>query len=247
MALPIFLRYSLIETLAYALERIIRSQPFPDLPVFPSHLVGTGNPFIENHTSAGDTLAGGVVANIILSLRTISEQNWSDFFEAASSLELILRKDPAGIYSLMDFKTRDLYRKEIESLSFASGQEENEIARVILDMARESNVEKPGSTGTNPGTSWDESPRTDPLPHIGEYLLGKDRLKLEHTIGYHPDIKTALKRWGAQHANALYLGSIFFLSLIILGLISRVINLPEFFLSGTPLLWITILALAFYC
>ena len=41
----------------------------------------------------------------------------------------MLRKDPAGIYPLMDFKTRDLYRKEIESLSFASGQEENELPK----------------------------------------------------------------------------------------------------------------------
>jgi cyclic beta-1,2-glucan synthetase len=243
-ALPIFLRYSLIEILAYALDKIIHSQPFPDLPVFPQQLNGTGNPFTANHTSAGDTLAGGVVANIILSLRTISEQNWSDFFEAASSLEQTLREDPAGIYSLMDFKTRDLYRKEIETLSFASGQKENEIANIILDLARENNEEKPGSTGTVPETNWDESPRTDPLPHVGEYLLGKDRIRLEHRIGYHPDIITALKRWGAQHSKVLYLGSIFFLSLIILGLISLVINLPEIFLSGTPLLWITVLVLA---
>ena len=34
-ALPIFLRYSLIETLAYALDKIIRPQPFPGLPAFP--------------------------------------------------------------------------------------------------------------------------------------------------------------------------------------------------------------------
>ncbi len=243
-ALPIFLRYSLIETLAYALETIIRPQPFPDLPIFPPQLVGTANPFTANHTSAGDTLAGGVVANIILSLRTISEQDWSDFFEAASSLELALRKDPAGIYSLMDFKTRDLYRKEIELLSFASGQEENEIAKITLDLALNSSAEKPGSTGTVAGTNRDESPRADPLPHVGEYLLGKDRIELEHRIGYHPDSRVAIKRWGAQHANVLYLGSIFFLSLFILGLISLEINLPEIFLSGDPLQWITILVLA---
>ena len=103
-ALPIFLRYSLIETLTHALEWIIRPQPFPDLPVFPQQLVGTGDPFTANQTSTNDTLTGGVVANIILSLRTISEQNWSDFFEAASSLERTLRKDPARIYPLIDFE-----------------------------------------------------------------------------------------------------------------------------------------------
>ena len=48
-ALPIFLRYSLIETLAHTLEWIIHPQPFPNLPVFPPQLVGTGNPLTGNH------------------------------------------------------------------------------------------------------------------------------------------------------------------------------------------------------
>ena len=242
-ALPIFLRYSLIETLAHALEWIIHPQPFPDLPVFPPQLAGTGNPFSENQTSTGDTLASGVVANIILSLRTISEQNWNDFFESVSSLERTLREDPAGIYPLMDFKTRDLYRKEIESLSFASGQEENELAKITLDLARESSIGKPDSAGIFPGSDGNGSPLTDPLPHLGEYLLGKSRIRLEQKIGYHPDVKTALKRWGSQHASALYLGSIFFLSLLILGLISLEINLREIFQSGSPLQWISVLVL----
>jgi len=243
-AFPIFLRYSLIETLAHALEWIIRPQPFPDLPVFPPQLIAAGNPFSENHTSTGDTLTGGVVANIILSLRTISEQNWNDFFEASSSLERTLRKDPAGIYPLMDFTTRDLYRKEIESLSFKSGQEENELAKSTLDLARESKVGKPDSTGIFPGANGHKSPLTDPLPHIGEYLLGKGRIRLEQKIGYHPDAKTSLTRWGAQHASTLYLGSIFFLSLLILGLLSLVINLWEIYQSGSPLQWISVLVLS---
>ena len=141
-ALPIFLRYSLIETLAHALEWIIRPQTLPDLPVFPSQLSGTADPFMANQTATGDTLASGVVANIILSLRTISEQNWNDFFESVSCVEQTLREDPAGIYPLMDFKTRDLYRKEIESLSFASGREENDLAEITLDLARENNTGK---------------------------------------------------------------------------------------------------------
>jgi cyclic beta-1,2-glucan synthetase len=115
-ALPIFLRYSLIETLANTLELLIRPQHTPNLPDFPPQLVGSVNPLSEKNDATGDTMASGIVANIILSLRTISEQNWNDFFEAVSSVEGTLRDDPAGIYPLMDFKTRDMYRKEIESL-----------------------------------------------------------------------------------------------------------------------------------
>ena len=97
-ALPIFLRYSLIETLAHALEWIIRPQTLPDLPVFHPQLSGNAEPFVINQNATGDTLASGVVANIILSLRNVSEQNWNDFFESVSCVERTLREDPAGIY-----------------------------------------------------------------------------------------------------------------------------------------------------
>jgi len=243
-AIPIFLRYSLIETLAHTLEHIIHPQPSPDLPIFPPQLVGTGNPFTVNHTATSDTLASGVVANIILSFRSISEQNWNDFFESVSSLERTLREDPAGIYPLMDFKTRDLYRKEIESLSFASGQEENQLAEITLDLARERSTGETEPAGIVPGTSGDESSLNDPIPHIGEYLLGKSRSVLEKRIGYHPDVKTTLKRWGLQHASALYLGSIFTLSTLILGIIALEINLREIVQSGSILRWISVLLLA---
>src|SRR4030066_849296 len=64
-ALPIFLRYSLIETLAHLLVGIIHPQPLPDLPVFPPQLVGNGNPFTVNQIATGDTLASGIVATLI--------------------------------------------------------------------------------------------------------------------------------------------------------------------------------------
>ncbi|OGC75959.1 MAG: hypothetical protein A2Z27_05165 [candidate division Zixibacteria bacterium RBG_16_50_21] len=243
-ALPIFLRYSLIETLAHLLVGIIHPQPLPDLPVFPPQLVGNGNPFTVNQIATGDTLASGIVANIIQSFRTISEQNWNDFFEAVSSLERTLREDPAGIYPLMDFKTRDLYRKEIESLSFASGQEENKLAKITLDLAQESTQREIESTGIYPVTKGGKKPLDDQIPHVGEYLLGKGRIRLEQKIGYHPDVKTALIRWVAQHASALYFSSILLLSLLALGLISVVILPSELFHSGSPLQWILVIVLA---
>jgi cyclic beta-1,2-glucan synthetase len=248
-ALPIFLRYSLIETLAHALEWIIRPQTLPDLPVFPPQLSGTAEPFMVNQTATGDTLASGVLANIILSLRTVSEQNWNDFFESVSCVDRTLCEDPAGIYPLMDFKTRDLYRKEIESLAFASGREENELAEITLGLARKRSPGEIESAGIFPGTNGFERSLDDPLPHVGVYLLGKGRAVLEERIGYHPDVKTELKRWGLQHASALYLGSIFLFTLLILALISlgirtAEIHLPALFQSGSPLQWISVFVLA---
>jgi cyclic beta-1,2-glucan synthetase len=243
-ALPIFLRYSLIETLANTLEWLIRPQHAPNLPDFPPQLLGSGNPLSGKNDATDDTLDSGIVANIIISLRTISEQNWNDFFEAVSSLERTLREDPAGIYPLMDFKTRDMYRKEIESLSFASRQEENELAKITLDLARERSPGETDPAGIFPAASGIESSLNDPVPHVGEYLLGKSRSVLEKRIGYHLNAKTALKRWGLQHSSALYLGGIFSLSLLFMGLIILVINLRELFQSGSSQ-WVSVLVLAF--
>ena len=136
-ALPIFLRYGLIEFLAHRAcigDSSIQTRPIcpPLLPQLPA----TGDIFYHGRLPAGEAANNDSVANIILSLRTISEQNWSDFFESVSCLERTLREDPAGIYPQMDFKTRDLYRKEIETLSFATGRDENELAEITLDLAR---------------------------------------------------------------------------------------------------------------
>lgn len=243
-ALPIFLRYSLIETLAHTLEWLIRPKPAPNLPVFPAQLVGSGNLSSGKNSAPDDSLASGIVANIILSLRSISEQNWNDFFEAVSSLERTLREDPAGIYPLMDFKTRDMYRKEIESLSFASGQEENELAKIMLDLANESSPGENESVDKFPAISRVERSLNEPIHHIGEYLLGKSRRVLEKKIGYQLDTKTTIKRWGLKYSNTLYLGGIFFLSLLFMGLILLVIILREIYQSGSPFQWVSVLILA---
>ncbi len=201
-ALPIFLRYGLIEFLAQLLISTIRPSKPPDLPaVFPQL------PEIESLLSSSETATVDIanndgIANIILSLKTISEEDWSDFFESVSCLEQTLRKDPAEIYPLMDFKTRDLYRKEIEKLSLATGRDENDLAETTLNLA---------GSGT----------------HIGEFLLGKDRTALEQQIGFRPDPKTALKRWVFKHSNFFYLSCILLLTILILIPLSLEAQLPE--------------------
>ena len=80
------------------------------------------------------------VANIILSLRTISELDWNVFFEAVNRLEVILRQDPPGIYPQMDFKTRDHYRKEIETLALEAGLDESDLAQKLLDLAHKGDL-----------------------------------------------------------------------------------------------------------
>ncbi|HEX9089876.1 MAG TPA: glucoamylase family protein, partial [Anaerolineales bacterium] len=103
---------------------------------------------------------------------------------------------------------------------------------------------KPKVAGITAGSNRVEESLNHPLAHVGEYLLGEGRAILEQRIGYRPDFKTALTRWMLRHANALYLGSIFFLSLLFLGLCSLAINREGIFQSGSPLQWIATLLIA---
>ena len=243
-ALPIFLRYSLIESLSNELIRIIQPLPPPDIPLPFPQLEGlpVSNPASESGSGVNNNSNG--IANIILSLRTISEQDWSEFFEAVSRLELTLRKDPSGIYSQMDFKTRDLYRKEIEVLAIATGRGENELAELTLDLARTAEKNKipsldniansESSVNTNKPLLPESSPDIQenlksevPNQHIGEYLLGQGRIILEQQIGYRPNLLITFKRWVFQNASAFYLSIILILTILILVLLSLVIRPVE--------------------
>src|SRR6266404_9734007 len=77
------------------------------------------------------------VGNIITSMRLLSTLDWRDFFETVSLIDPELAKDPAGMYSRMDFATRDRYRHVIERISKGAKKSEPEIARAALRMAQE--------------------------------------------------------------------------------------------------------------
>ncbi len=77
-----------------------------------------------------------IVANCIMSLRTLATQDWQDFFESVSRVEQVLRDDPADIYARMDQETRDRYRKVIEELARATGRNEQEVAREAVSLAQ---------------------------------------------------------------------------------------------------------------
>ena len=51
------------------------------------------------------------IGNAFNSLRHLALLDWKECFEKLSGVEKILRQDPAGIYTQMDFATRDRYRQ----------------------------------------------------------------------------------------------------------------------------------------
>ena len=74
----------------------------------------------ENQQQAADQVS---ISNSISSLRFLGAADWRDFVEARSGVERTLREDPAGVYPLMDFATRDQYRHVVETTARRSGRD----------------------------------------------------------------------------------------------------------------------------
>ncbi len=144
-ALPAMLRLGILECLAQALGRITGLTRENSLPTMtPAGERGTGLP----HAMTDDE----VVASCITSLRTLAIQDWQVFFESVSRVEQVLRDDPANVYARMDRETRDRCRKVIEQLAFATGKDEQHVAREAIKLAQENALATPRA------------------PHVGYYL-----------------------------------------------------------------------------
>jgi type II secretory ATPase GspE/PulE/Tfp pilus assembly ATPase PilB-like protein len=63
--------------------------------------------------------------------------NWRAHFEKLSAVEAILREDPSGVYSSMDFQSRDFYRHSLEKIAARTGLSEVYIAKMSIQCAKE--------------------------------------------------------------------------------------------------------------
>ncbi|MEO7393826.1 MAG: cyclic beta 1-2 glucan synthetase, partial [Chitinophagaceae bacterium] len=144
--------------------------------------------YVENQKQAADQLS---ISNSINGLRFLNSTDWRDFVEQLSVVEKILREDINGIYSKMDFHTRDNYRHVIERIAKNSNFEEEKIASMAIDFTKDNKDKK--------------NPRT---LHVGYYLIDKGVAELEHAA------KTRLTTWKSfknslnKISLLLYTGSI---------------------------------------
>jgi cyclic beta-1,2-glucan synthetase len=143
------------------------------------------------------------VANVLTSLRLCSTLNWSDYFEAVSLVEQVLRRDPAGVYGSMDFLSRDRQRQAVEELAAPTGEAQVGIALRALESARQ--VSEAGSMN-------------DRAAHVGYHLVGGGRHDLEADIGYRPRPAKRLKRLVLRAPSAFYLGSVGLVTALLIGL-----------------------------
>lgn len=157
-------------------------------------------------------------SSAVISLNTISQLSWKDIFEKTSQVDAILNNDPAGVYSNMDFGTRDRYRHSVEVLSRLSKKNEVEIAQKILDLSK---------AGDN------EISR-----HVGYYLVDRGRPILEDLLESQPTWSQWFHRWMNANSTLFYLGAI--------GSITAVLECFLFFHSDRSLLAVFLMFLSLF-
>ncbi|MCX6538495.1 MAG: cyclic beta 1-2 glucan synthetase [Acidobacteria bacterium] len=144
----------------------------------------------ENQHQAADQVS---ISNSISSLRFLGAADWRDFVEARSGVERTLREDPAGVYPLMDFATRDQYRHVVETTARRSGRTEGEVARLAIHLA-----------GETAATAGPDARAT----HVGFYLVDKGLSQLERAVRARFSVAETVRRVCLSHPLSFYLGSI---------------------------------------
>ncbi|HEX9800555.1 MAG TPA: glucoamylase family protein [Thermoanaerobaculia bacterium] len=144
----------------------------------------------ENQRHATDQVS---IGNTVTSLRFCSTLDWSRFVEQISAVEEVLRRDPAGAYPRMDFTSRDRYRHAVEDLAEPTGEDQVRVALRTVESARLA-AEREGVG--------------ERAAHVGYYLIGPGRRRLEGEIEYRPRWGARLRRLARTHATAVYLGAI---------------------------------------
>ncbi len=215
-AFPTFLRFGLVEILAHSLHKMLAAAQGQNR--LPMHEISDAR-LAEITRTNGET--ADAVASTILGLRAIGEQEWKDFFENASQVEQTLRQDPTGVYPLMDFQTRDRYRKVVEEIAFHGKIEETEVAQAALRMAGQAAKSRADGQLPQEAEAFSVAPPerfelSERIAHIGYYLIAEGRAQLESQVGYHPGRKTTFGRFLRRNASQVYIGSILVLAALLL-------------------------------
>ena len=129
------------------------------------------------------------VANAITSLRLCTTIDWREYVEGVSLVDNVLRRDPSGVYSRMDFLSRDRQRRAVEELAEPTAESQIRVALKAVETARQVASQS----------------RSRAAAHVGYHLIGRGRAGLELDLGYRPKLKSRVRRarQGARDARCI--------------------------------------------
>jgi len=160
-------------------------------------LTGTELVNAEIQKQAADQVS---MSNSIGSLRFLGAMDWRDFVEKHSIVEQTLREDANGIYSDMDFSTRDRYRHVVEHIAKKSKLTEHEVARIAIRLAQNS--------------------KDNRASHVGYYLIGEGVSQTKKIANSFRSDAQRLREFFKRNAFPVYM---FFILLITLAISSGIL------------------------
>ncbi len=186
----------------------------------------------ENQQQAADQVS---IANSIGSLRFLGATDWRVFVENLSAVEQILRQDLGGIYPVMDFASRDSYRRVIDRLAKHSALSEVEIAKLAMGLA------DAAGRGETSHSNTDASASPLQTAHVGYYLIDRGLPQLELAALARLPWQQCVRRWAAKWPLTLHVGGIILMSLAGAGFLVE--HAYQWGITGWPLLVLALVAL----
>lgn len=150
------------------------------------------------------TLEQTSIANVISSLRRLEQMNWREVFLDTSLTEKILSKDPAHIYSEMDFPTKDRYRHAVEKIAKKSKTAEQDVAAAAISLS--------------------EASESQSLQrHVGYFLIDKGEADLAKKVAMQKP--SSIKAFLEKFSEGIYLAACLVTTLLTAGIFLLFINL----------------------
>ncbi|MEK7176827.1 MAG: glucoamylase family protein [Patescibacteria group bacterium] len=150
-----------------------------------------------------------LISNIFESLRWLNQVQWGDFVGNVNVVDKIFHNDPAGVYTALDDRTKNLYKDAVVRVADVTGIHEAEIAKHALKLTH--------SKKTESGQIEDDG---SIKAHIGHYLIGQGRDELEKKFSYKPTFFEKYGRLLLNNPSLFYFTSISLVCLSISALVS---------------------------
>ena len=160
------MKYPFIEYMSYRLKQYgKKAYPFLNILEEQVNKMGTEISEVIKKEHFDIAVRKVSVGNCIISIKNINRINMIEIFEKINGVEEILKKDPANVYSKMDYKTRIYYRNKLKEISKKTKISEIYIARKCLEL---SSIEYEKSNMDS----------NDKKAHVGYYLIADGEPKL---------------------------------------------------------------------
>ena len=156
------------------------------------------------------------VQSPLRSLQEFKQISWKIVIEPLILFDQVLRQDPAGAYSRMDYETRENYRRSLTKIADRCDCTEMKVASETLALAREAQ----------------QSPHSDPRitlreSHVGMYLIGDGSPVLEQRVGYDAPVARRLRTFLLRHPDEFYLPGIAVLTFAIVSAVVLLLTPPS--------------------